>query len=140
MRFVIEVEKLQFFGDVLVANLMLNIEHIECAMCYLISLDVYFMFVCSPQMYHLFYHCHTSIHTHINTQHKNQHKTITTNQTLKQVARLYRKSLKTLASWCIDRGVFLEKADELRSRFDAERGCDFAKASRLLRVSCNLVM
>ena len=55
------------------------------------------------------------------------------------MARLYRKSLKTLASWCIDRGVFLEKADELRSRFDAERGCDFAKASRLLRVSCNLV-
>ena len=51
------------------------------------------------------------------------------------MARLYRKSLKTLASWCIDRGVFLEKADELRSRFDAERGCDFAKASRLLRVS-----
>lgn len=60
-----------------------------------------------------------------------------------QVARLYRKSLKVLSSWVIDREIFLEKATELRGRFDAERGCSNAKATRLLRVSlcmmCNIM-
>eukprot|EP00581_Thalassiosira_minuscula_P007786 CAMPEP_0183703816 /NCGR_PEP_ID=MMETSP0737-20130205/1408_1 /TAXON_ID=385413 /ORGANISM="Thalassiosira miniscula, Strain CCMP1093" /LENGTH=154 /DNA_ID=CAMNT_0025930613 /DNA_START=39 /DNA_END=503 /DNA_ORIENTATION=+ len=50
-----------------------------------------------------------------------------------EVARLYRKALKTLASWTIDREIFLEKATEMRGRFDAERGCSNAKAVRLLR-------
>lgn len=53
---------------------------------------------------------------------------------LTQVARLYRKSLKTLSSWVIDRELFLEEATTLRSRFDAERGCSNAKAVRLLKV------
>merc|ERR1719264_2512026 len=50
-----------------------------------------------------------------------------------EVARLYRKSLKMLSSWVIDRGIFCDKAAELRARFDAERGCDRAKGVRLLR-------
>eukprot|EP00985_Skeletonema_marinoi_P011321 scaffold5370_cov160-Skeletonema_marinoi.AAC.7 len=51
-----------------------------------------------------------------------------------EVARLYRKSLKTLSSWVIDRDIFLEEATNLRSRFDSERGCSNAKAVRLLKV------
>ena len=51
-----------------------------------------------------------------------------------QVARLYRKSLKTLSSWVIDRDIFLEEATKLRNRFDEERGCSNAKAVRLLKV------
>mmetsp|Transcript_5357 Transcript_5357/g.8932 ORF Transcript_5357/g.8932 Transcript_5357/m.8932 type:complete len:155 (-) Transcript_5357:246-710(-) len=50
-----------------------------------------------------------------------------------EVARLYRKSLKTLCSWVIDRDCFLERATELRGRFDAERGCSNARGVRLLR-------
>jgi NADH dehydrogenase (ubiquinone) 1 beta subcomplex subunit 9 len=50
------------------------------------------------------------------------------------VARLYRKSLKTLSSWVIDRDIFLEEATKLRNRFDGERGCSNAKAVRLLKV------
>jgi len=53
---------------------------------------------------------------------------------LLQVARLYRKSLKVLSSWVIDRDIFLEEATNLRNRFDAERGCSNAKAVRLLKV------
>jgi hypothetical protein len=52
-----------------------------------------------------------------------------------QVARLYRKSLKTLSSWVIDREIFLEEATNLRARFDSERGVSNAKAIRLLKVS-----
>ena len=55
------------------------------------------------------------------------------------MARLYRKGLKLLASWTIDRGIFLEEAENLRARFDAERGCSNAKATRLLRVSVLLL-
>mmetsp|Transcript_31840 Transcript_31840/g.76040 ORF Transcript_31840/g.76040 Transcript_31840/m.76040 type:complete len:155 (+) Transcript_31840:97-561(+) len=50
-----------------------------------------------------------------------------------QVARLYRKALKTLCSWTIDREIFIDEAIALRSRFDAERGCSNAKAVRLLK-------
>lgn len=50
-----------------------------------------------------------------------------------EVARLYRHSLKTLSSWAIDREIFLEEADILRARFDAERGCSAAKATRLIK-------
>lgn len=53
----------------------------------------------------------------------------------KQVARLYRKALKTLSSWTIDREIFIEEATNLRARFDAERGVSNAKAIRLLKVS-----
>jgi hypothetical protein len=51
------------------------------------------------------------------------------------VARLYRKALKTLSSWIIDREIFLEEATNLRGRFDAERGVSNAKAVRMLKVS-----
>ncbi|KAL7431252.1 hypothetical protein ACHAXH_007003 [Discostella pseudostelligera] len=50
-----------------------------------------------------------------------------------ETARLYRKALKTLSSWVIDRNIFIEEATELRARFDMNRGCDAAKAVRLLR-------
>lgn len=53
------------------------------------------------------------------------------------MARLYRKSLKMLSSWVIDREIFLEEATNLRARFDAERGVSNAKAIRLLKVSCS---
>ena len=56
------------------------------------------------------------------------------------MARLYRKALKTLSSWTIDRNIFLDEADNLRARFDAERGCDHAKAVRLLRVSSPFII
>eukprot|EP01082_Thalassiosira_pseudonana_P007557 g7057.t1 g7057 contig23:1768661-1769738(+) len=49
------------------------------------------------------------------------------------VARLYRKALKTLSSWIIDREIFLEEATNLRGRFDAERGVSNAKAVRMLK-------
>ena len=61
---------------------------------------------------------------------------------LYQVARLYRKSLKVLSSWVIDRDIFVEEATKLRDRFDMERGCSNAKAVRLLKVRnvwCNLL-
>ncbi|KAL7536632.1 hypothetical protein ACHAXR_010919 [Thalassiosira sp. AJA248-18] len=50
-----------------------------------------------------------------------------------EVARLYRKSLKMLSSWVIDREIFLDEATKMRSRFDAERGCSNAKAVRLMK-------
>eukprot|EP00804_Cyclotella_cryptica_P008551 CCRYP_007538-RA/>CCRYP_007538-RA protein AED:0.23 eAED:0.23 QI:87/1/1/1/1/1/3/80/154 len=50
-----------------------------------------------------------------------------------EVARLYRKALKTLSSWTIDREIFIEEATNLRARFDAERGVSNAKAIRLLK-------
>jgi NADH dehydrogenase (ubiquinone) 1 beta subcomplex subunit 9 len=42
------------------------------------------------------------------------------------VARLYRKSLKTLSSWAVDRQVFLDEATALRARFDANRNASSA--------------
>uniref|UniRef100_A0A7S2EN98 NADH dehydrogenase [ubiquinone] 1 beta subcomplex subunit 9 n=1 Tax=Trieres chinensis TaxID=1514140 RepID=A0A7S2EN98_TRICV len=49
-----------------------------------------------------------------------------------EVCRLYRKALKTLGSWAIDREVFIEEATKLRARFDSNRGCSSAAAARLL--------
>jgi NADH dehydrogenase (ubiquinone) 1 beta subcomplex subunit 9 len=46
---------------------------------------------------------------------------------------LYRKSLRTLLSWAIDRDIFNEEATKLRSRFDHNRGVSAAAASRLLK-------
>ena len=54
---------------------------------------------------------------------------------LSQAVRLYRKSLKLLSSWCVDRELFCQEADKLRARFDANRGCTSAKALNLMRVS-----
>ena len=68
------------------------------------------------------------------TQHHFLHNSPTYTIIPHQVARLYRKSLKTLSSWVIDRDIFLEEATNLRSRFDSERGCSNAKAVRLLKV------
>lgn len=39
-----------------------------------------------------------------------------------RVTRLYRRSLKDLLSWAIDRPLWREKALELRDRFDANKG------------------
>ena len=50
------------------------------------------------------------------------------------MARLYRKSLKTLTSWAVDRDVWNYEAEIIRARFDAERGCSSAKAARLIKV------
>jgi hypothetical protein len=52
-----------------------------------------------------------------------------------QVARLYRKSLKVLSSWAIDRDIINDEATKIRSQFDAERGCKPERALRLMRVS-----
>ena len=49
------------------------------------------------------------------------------------MARLYRKSLKVLSSWSVDRQVFLDQAEILRARFDANRNCSPAMALRLIR-------
>ena len=49
------------------------------------------------------------------------------------MARLYRKSLKVLSSWSVDREVFLNQAEQLRDRFQANRNCSSAMALRLLR-------
>jgi NADH dehydrogenase (ubiquinone) 1 beta subcomplex subunit 9 len=50
----------------------------------------------------------------------------------KQVARLYRHSLKLLLSWAIDRDIFNDEATKIRARFDANRGVSKSTASRLL--------
>lgn len=42
--------------------------------------------------------------------------------------------MKTLSSWAVDRGIFLDEAEKIRARFDAERGCSPAKAARLIKV------
>ena len=46
---------------------------------------------------------------------------------------MYRHSLKTIASWAIDRDVINEEATKLRARFDANRGCVPSAARRLLQ-------
>jgi hypothetical protein len=46
---------------------------------------------------------------------------------------LYRKSLKLLASWAVDREIFLDEAEKLRARFDAGKDANEAKATRLLK-------
>lgn len=38
-----------------------------------------------------------------------------------QVTRLYRRALRTLDSWVIDREIFCDEADKLRAEFDANR-------------------
>mmetsp|Transcript_16845 Transcript_16845/g.25294 ORF Transcript_16845/g.25294 Transcript_16845/m.25294 type:complete len:83 (-) Transcript_16845:88-336(-) len=50
-----------------------------------------------------------------------------------EVSRLYRKSLKLLSSWVIDREIFLDEADKLRARFDDGKTASEAKAIRLLK-------
>jgi NADH dehydrogenase (ubiquinone) 1 beta subcomplex subunit 9 len=45
---------------------------------------------------------------------------------------LYRKSLRTLLSWAVDRDVFNEQATTLRQRFDQHRGVSSAAVQRLL--------
>lgn len=49
------------------------------------------------------------------------------------MSRLYRKSLKLLASWTVDREIFLDEAEKLRARFDAGKDANEAKAIRLLK-------
>ena len=49
-----------------------------------------------------------------------------------RVTRLYRRSLKHLLSWAIDRPLWREKALELRARFDA--GKDIQDRARSLKL------
>ena len=49
------------------------------------------------------------------------------------VTRLYRKSLKHLLSWAIDRRLWRRQALELRDRFDANKDVDHSQALRLLQ-------
>ena len=50
-----------------------------------------------------------------------------------KVTRLYRKSLKHLLSWTIDRALWRQQALELRARFDAHKDLrDMKKAVHLL--------
>ena len=52
-----------------------------------------------------------------------------------QVTRLYRKSLKHLLSWCIDRQAWRKEALDLRARFDANKDIyDMKKATTLLQL------
>ncbi len=46
---------------------------------------------------------------------------------------MYRKSLKLLSSWVIDREIFLDEADILRARFDDGKTASEAKTIRLLK-------
>jgi NADH dehydrogenase (ubiquinone) 1 beta subcomplex subunit 9 len=50
-----------------------------------------------------------------------------------KAARLYRKSLKTLLSWCIDREIFNDEATEIRAQFDATRGMSASASERILK-------
>lgn len=81
--------------------------------------------ILSNRLYYLSFHLFYSIHFTYTPTRKQKI----------QVARLYRKALKTLSSWIIDREIFLEEATNLRGRFDAERGVSNAKAVRMLKVS-----
>mmetsp|Transcript_22045 Transcript_22045/g.43350 ORF Transcript_22045/g.43350 Transcript_22045/m.43350 type:complete len:154 (+) Transcript_22045:58-519(+) len=46
-----------------------------------------------------------------------------------RVTRLYRKSLKMLMSYAVDRQVFYEASDELRARFDAVKSVDAGRGA-----------
>ena len=50
-----------------------------------------------------------------------------------QVARLYRKGLRILGSWAVDRQVFLNEADKLRAEFEANRSANPALCVRLFK-------
>ena len=43
---------------------------------------------------------------------------------VQRVQRLYRKGLKLLGSWAVDRNVWLDEAGELRQQFEANRAID----------------
>ena len=49
-----------------------------------------------------------------------------------RVTRLYRRSLKHLLSWCIDRSVWRQEALKLRDRFDAAKDVGMPTAAQLL--------
>ena len=52
---------------------------------------------------------------------------------VQRVTRLYKRSLRHLLSWCIDRQLWREEALELRARFDANKNVtDKKKALQLL--------
>mmetsp|Transcript_34432 Transcript_34432/g.63004 ORF Transcript_34432/g.63004 Transcript_34432/m.63004 type:complete len:157 (-) Transcript_34432:129-599(-) len=49
------------------------------------------------------------------------------------VCRLYRASLRCLASWAVDRGVFNEEATRIQGLFRVNADCSAGKAKRLMR-------
>ena len=50
-----------------------------------------------------------------------------------RVTRLYRRSLKHLLSWCIDRSLWRQEALKLRDRFDAAKNVSMPIAVQLLK-------
>ncbi|ETW02973.1 hypothetical protein H310_05414 [Aphanomyces invadans] len=50
-----------------------------------------------------------------------------------QVTRLYKRSLKLLDSWVIDRRLWNEEATKIRGQFDDNKHTDLAVAQRLIR-------
>lgn len=52
-----------------------------------------------------------------------------------RVTRLYRKSLRTLESWAVDREIFLRESERIRARFNAYKHADAAggEVTRVLR-------
>ena len=56
-----------------------------------------------------------------------------------QVQHLYRKSLKTLVSWTVSREIWLDEADVLRAKFEANSKATPAAASRLLQEGNQLL-
>jgi len=49
-----------------------------------------------------------------------------------RVTRLYRRSLKHLLSWYVDRQVWRQEAIKLRDRFDEAKNVSMTKAAELL--------
>ena len=49
--------------------------------------------------------------------------------------RLYRKSLKTCNSWCVDRIIWLEEANKIRDEFESNRDANPAKTIRLVEAA-----
>ncbi|EQC38183.1 hypothetical protein SDRG_04612 [Saprolegnia diclina VS20] len=50
-----------------------------------------------------------------------------------QVTRLYKRSLKLLDSWAIDRRLWNDEATKIRAQFDANKFASAAVAERLIR-------
>ena len=49
-----------------------------------------------------------------------------------KVTRLYRKTLKNMLSWTVQREMWRKEACELRATFDANKNVDMARAIKLL--------
>ncbi|GMH75039.1 hypothetical protein TrRE_jg2101 [Triparma retinervis] len=50
-----------------------------------------------------------------------------------QVVSIYRRGLRALQSWCVDRQIFCEEADKLRMEFESNRSASPALVTRLIK-------